>query len=300
MSRWKRSKAVLGQEHLAGKLRRMTRAAISENLRQIVPRSLSPFVLGVFVASLAGAESLRAERSDTGVYARAVEFCRGLAKRPMALDIDRRVLCFDGAIRRDRDFALVDKLVENGLFVVRSIGGNKDAAMALADRLRERNATVVVYDYCFSACASFLLVATEETYVVRDTIVAWHHPNWPHCASLEKSNDGGPRRLERTPCSQLESYEHAEQRAQERDFYASRRVDPDFVSPPESFPIRNMLRRIFEATGTYPDVLWTWNPRYSAKALKTRIIYEAYPGSQAEFDALLSRFGLQGRVLYDP
>jgi hypothetical protein len=56
---------------------------------------------------------------------------------------------------------------------------------------------------------------------------------------------------------------------------------------------------MFQETGKYPEVMWTWNPRYYAGMLKTRIIYEAYPESQAEVDALAAR-SLAGRVIYDP
>ncbi len=43
-----------------------------------------------------GSEISRAQQPDFDVYARAVEYCRGSVKRPMALDLDKRVLCFDG------------------------------------------------------------------------------------------------------------------------------------------------------------------------------------------------------------
>jgi hypothetical protein len=57
---------------------------------------------------------------------------------------------------------------------------------------------------------------------------------------------------------------------------------------------------MFEGTGVYPDVAWTWNPRYYARSLKTKITYEAYPSSQAEVDAMVSKLRLGQRVLYDP
>jgi hypothetical protein len=57
---------------------------------------------------------------------------------------------------------------------------------------------------------------------------------------------------------------------------------------------------MFEGTGANPDVVWTWHPRYYAGLLKTRIIYEAYPESQGEVDAMASKLRLRQRVLYDP
>ncbi len=251
-------------------------------------------------------EISRAQAPDPekAVYARAVEFCRGTVKRPMALDLDKRVLCFDGPILPGTDVSLARTLEPNGLFVVRSRGGDSDTAVALADLLRDRHATVVVYDYCISACADYLFMASTNTFVVRDTIVAWHHPVDPlWCPSLVVPKDGGPKRLETSACSDAPpEYQRGYREFKDRNdtFYAERGVDPPFEVPPESFTIRKILRNMFEGTGRNPNVGWTWNPRYYASTLKMKIIYEAYPNSQAEVDAMMSKFGLGGRILYDP
>ena len=63
--------------------------------------------------------------------------------------------------------------------------------------------------------------------------------------------------------------------------------------------IRRILKSMFEGTGTNPNVLWTWHPRYYAGSIKTRIVYEAYPESQTEIDVMASKLGLP-RVIYDP
>ena len=250
-----------------------------------------------------GPKTSRAQPADFGVYARAVEYCRASVKRPMALDLDKRVLCFDGAISSESDFSLAKSLEANGLFVVRSPGGDAPTAMALANFIRDRRATVVVYDYCFSACASFLLIASDEAFVMKDTLVAWHHTSAPFCPSLEPSKDGGPKRLEKPPCSDTApEYQrgHRETENMIDEFYAARVVDPLFKHPPESFTIRKILRNMFEGTGRYPDAVWTWNPRYYASTLKNKISYEAYPNSQAEVDALVSKLPHRVRVIYDP
>jgi hypothetical protein len=147
-------------------------------------------------------ETSRAQQPDFSIYARAVEFCRGKVKRPMAFDLDKRVLCFDGLLIPEQDISLAKALEENGLFVVRSPGGDIGTAIALADLLLERRATVVVYDYCLSACASYPLMASTKAFVLKDTLVAWHYtidPFW--CPSLVVPKDGGPKRLEKSPCS---------------------------------------------------------------------------------------------------
>jgi hypothetical protein len=250
-----------------------------------------------------GSDVSRAGERDFSVYARAVEFCSGVVKRPMALDLDNRVLCFDGPIQTGMDISIAGALEANGLFVVRSPGGASSTAMALADLLHDRNARVVVYDYCFSACASYLLVASDQAFVVKDTLVGWHHISLPLCPSLEVSGDGGPKRLEKKPCSDApDDYQSGYQGFSDREaaFFQTRVVDPSFKDPPESFTIRKILRNMFEGTGRYPDVVWTWNPRYYASTLKTKITYQAYPNSQDEVDALVSKLPYPGRVLYDP
>jgi hypothetical protein len=250
-----------------------------------------------------GSEISQAQQPDFGVYARAVEYCRGDVKRPMALDLDKRILCFDGAILSGSDVSSANALEANGLFVVRSSGGEASAAMALADLIRDRRATVVVYDYCISACASYLLVASDEAFVMKDTLVAWHHTIEPLCPSLEVSKDGGPKRLEKSACSDTPpEYQSGYREFKDLNdkFYEARVVDPLFETPPESFTIRKILRSMFEGTGRYPNVTWTWNPRYYASTLKTKITYEAYPNSQAEVDALVSKLRVRHRVLYDP
>jgi len=249
------------------------------------------------------ASAIRADDVDFGPYTRAAEFCRGNVKRALAFDLDQRVLCYDGLLTTDVDISQAKSLRPNGLFVVRSRGGDILVASTLADILRQRNATVVVYDYCFSACASYLLLASYKTFVLRNTLVAWHYtvdPRW--CPSLVSSEEDDPKRLEKSPCPDAPSNVQEGDRYR-RDlnskFYVGRAVDPLFDDPPESFTIRKVLRRMFEGTGRYPDVMWTWNPRYYASALRTKVTYEAYPQSQDEVDAMVARLH-SSRVIYDP
>ena len=221
----------------------------------------------------------------------------------MALDVDKRVLCFDGVILPGTDVSLASTLEPSGLFVAGSPGGDILAAITLAELLLDRRATVVVYDYCLSACASYLLMASTKAFVLRDTLVAWHYtiePFW--CPSLVIPKDGGPKRLEKSPCpdapAEIQDGDKY-RRYLNHKFYGGRALDPLFDDPPESFTIRKILRSMFEGTGRYPEVLWTWNPRYHASTLKTQIVYEAYPNSQAEVDAMVSKLPLP-RVIYDP
>jgi len=241
--------------------------------------------------------------ADWRFYHLAVEYCRGPLPRPMASGPDRRIVCFDGWIDDGMDLSAVSDLHDNGLFVVRSFGGNGATAMALSRLLQDRHATVVVYDFCLAACASFLLIASDQAYVTSNSIVAWRVLDDPRteCVAVGESNDRRGKRLRRTSCPEA-SWEQERKVATvvrlERDFYARRTVDPNFEGPPDSAYTRRAIKNIYDQFGIYQRIAWTLNPRYHI-FFKTKIIYEAYPGSQDEVDALAARYRI-GRVIYDP
>jgi hypothetical protein len=272
-------------------------------------RSLRTFVCfcGFLLGSLNCVIRDASAASETFAYESAVEYCRGNVTRPIALSDDRRILCFDGDIF-DQDFSLIENLKENGLFVVRSFGGSIDTAIPLAGLLRNRNAIVVVYDYCISACASYLFIATDRTVVRKNSIVAWHHLKRDFdCFQMKSAGDVGPKSMQRSLCTGTSPREEAiELQVQELHarFYKDRILDPGFgagIEPPQSYHVRRALKNMIDGTGAFPgpDVVWMWNPRFYKNVLKTTISYEAYPESQAEVDEIATRFGLR-RVIYDP
>jgi hypothetical protein len=242
---------------------------------------------------------------DKASYAHAVEYCRGDVRRPMALDPDKRILCFDGEISPGLDISLAKDLEEGGLFVVRSFGSDPVTAITLAELIRDRHATVVVNEYCVFACASYLLIASTKTYVLRDALVAWRHfgVGSSDCAGFARAKDEGAPRLEVGLCPnpplEIRSESGEVERLKEQ-FYRERFVDSHFEFPPESFVVRRALKNLVSETGAYPNVMWTWNPRYFASAIKTKIFYESYPRSQSEVDAIAARLRLRYHVIYDP
>jgi len=251
-----------------------------------------------------GAETARAQVSDAekASYADALAYCRGDVARPMALRSDKRVLCLDGQIYAPDDFLLVHSLEQGGLFVVRGYGGGIGANIELADMLLAREATVVVNDYCLAICANYLFIASVKTFVPRGALVAWiNHPTGPdNCFGFYETSDPRAPRLQEKPCAlPVVDSGTKELIRLKKKFYEGRMLSLE--EPPESVAVRTILKRKFDATGRFPeDVYWTWNPRYYAIAMRTPIIYEAYPQSQDEVDAILARIGLQLSVIYDP
>ena len=222
--------------------------------------------------------------------------------RPMALRNDKRVLCLDGRIRELSDILLASGLEQGGLVVVRSTGGDISVNIALADILLARDATVIVNDYCIAVCANYLFIASVKTFVPRDALVAWNiRATGPDsCIQFIETRDSGAPRLQEQACAGPFRDARTEGLFQlkKRFFYGRLRA---FEVPPESVAIRRILKRKFDATGKYPDdAYWTWNPRYHASSMRAKVLYEAYPQSQEEVDAIVARLLLPNSVIYDP
>lgn len=249
-----------------------------------------------------GGHPAGAQETDFAIFARAAEYCRGDMARPMALSSDKRMLCLDGVIASDLDFSVAADLADRSIAIVRSRGGDPARAVQLANVLRDRNAVVVVRDFCLFACASFILLASTETYVLDQALVAWgaiqRFPDHDCIGFIEREDQAGPFLTSMT-CLRTNFDEEPEWRRW-TEFYRDRIAGPAFTDPPESKFIRRTLMNLYRSTGQYPVVLWTWNPRHHASAIKTRIVYQHYPDSQEEVDEIAKRLGLIYRVIYDP
>lgn len=241
---------------------------------------------------------------DRESYYRAVEYCRGDVSRPMALSSDQKILCFDGPIAGDLSTSFVAGLEEDGLFVVRSFEGVSATAIAISNVLRNRRATVVIYDHCLSACASYFFFASLQTYVLKGALVAWHNggSGFPDCTVLITPRDEGPKKIRRAPCADIprEFQTGCEAFLSARElFYWERTIDSKFEHPPDSFYVRKILKSVYGEAAIFPDVAWTLNPRYLKKTFKAKIHYETYPQSQEEVDSMAARLHLK-KVIYDP
>jgi hypothetical protein len=246
--------------------------------------------------------------SETFPYEDAVTYCRGNVTRPMALSDDRSIVCFDGGIHEHNDFSPVEKLKDGGLFVVRSEGGNIGEAIALARLVHDRHAVVVVYDACYSACAVYLLTATDQAAVRRNSLVLWHFrkTGLPDCFVHVSDGNGRPQVLRATLCdSAPEEHRTYGQRmeALSTEYLRDRTLAPgEFghgLDAPESDYVRIILKLVLDVSGDLSEVYWTWNPRFYKTVFRTHVIYEAYPKSQDEVDALGARLGLH-KVIFDP
>jgi hypothetical protein len=263
------------------------------------------FLLPVALSVLSYAAWAQDHASDRDSYYRAVSYCRTIWSRsPMTLSPDKHIMCFDATMIPNLDVSLTKELELGGLFVVRSSGGREDKALELADLIRERHATVVVYDYCISACAEFIITAPDHTFVLKDALVLWHNPTSsdptdPYCAFLKTPRGDGPRMLRRGPCQEgRDTVEYTSPHMIR--FLRERAIDPSSVMPPDSIYVRKRMTSLYQQTGVDRDILWTLNPRYYPRLFKASIVFEDYPQSQEEVDATAARLGIKAKIIYDP
>ncbi len=161
--------------------------------------------------------------------------------------------------------------------------------MEIANVLQDKNALVVIYDYCLSACAGFIFIASAETFVTRDTIVAWHAP----CSGTSIKEDTFAEKEKR--CATI---------IPPSEFFNRRAVDrrtrvEQFVYSPQSEHTRKMVQIAYDGAEYYGDVFWMWNPRHYNSYFKAKIAYESYPASQSEVDEIAKKLRLPN-IIYDP
>jgi hypothetical protein len=211
----------------------------------------------------------------------------------LKLSEDANVLCFDGPFATEMKFDLVNGLKDGGFFVVRSPGGFFQTAVKIGDILLQKNATVIIYDFCFSACANYIFVATNRTYVLKDAIVAWHGgPSTTYCRSFLPEGTRERQRSTDVYCSEAEKSLY---------FFRNRSIDAFFSYSPPTQYTKKMYAVVLGSTGDWRAVFWMWNPANFPGNLKQKIFFESFPADQSEVDDILARLGLgHTRVIYDP
>jgi hypothetical protein len=88
-------------------------------------------------------------------------------------------LCMKGHIQTNDDkplLALLDTFDKATplIVVVRSSGGEVNAAMSIGESLLDRPTTVIAEQLCASSCANFLITAAHRRIVRRDTLLLYH------------------------------------------------------------------------------------------------------------------------------
>src|SRR5215510_1313113 len=181
------------------------------------------------------------------------------------LSKDRTVLCFDGQIRADQDPKLFHELKQDGFFVMRSPGGYAYPSMLLANILREKNATVIVYDYCLSACANYFLIAASRTYVRQDTIVAWHGGIPRYDCSRVDLDEMRRRYRHQFNLDEDAAAKRVDQFCNEAGlaeaFFKRRGIDDRHTYAPQTVYTQKMVRMATSQRPAKQSVFWMWHPK---------------------------------------
>jgi hypothetical protein len=235
----------------------------------------------------------------------AVAFCKKAVfdtqrwSTAIVLNDSKSVVCFSGEISltyRDRDMAKLRDLKQGGIFVVRSPGGTVAHAMTIGNLLRDKGASVVAYEFCLSACADFVLLATDTAHVVRDTLVAAHYgrERLPTiCGDFAAAYGNGA-------CPKSRLFNNPAGAAFSKYFETRIASQTTFSGQAQSGYVRTAIRAMSLTDKKAAEaVWWTLGPDYLSTTFKTKVSYDAYYRDQAEVDRLAQKLRM-GRVIYDP
>ena len=98
---------------------------------------------------------------------------------PQTLVLSPAAACFDGVVANGSLEALhawIDAVPETAqpLLVVRSRGGDSETALALAEKLQARDASVHVVGVCASACANYFYAGVRDRHVQPAALLLFH------------------------------------------------------------------------------------------------------------------------------
>ncbi len=248
--------------------------------------------------------------SELNEFSSAANYCLNY-RNSTKLSDDRTVLCFDGPIIPDRDTTAFLDLKQGGFFVMRSPGGYGPLAVELSNTLREKNATVILYDYCLSACANYFLVASSKTYVLKNTVVAWH--GGP--PKIDCSADGMERLLTyyreylrgwQLTDGQLSPDLVCKYSDLVKAFFMQRGIDDRHIYEPQTAYTKKMVSLVAKGAIDTRRIFWMWHPQNYRDHFGSKITYESYPKNQDDVDDIVRRLQTNARLLlgirvfYDP
>jgi len=145
--------------------------------RRVYPATaLALAALAAPAPALAGPALSAAE--DAAIAACGATFAAASPDAPAAAAIPApATLCLNGKLASGTGAQLATQLralPAAPIIVIRSPGGEVEAAMELAEAVHDRHATVIAVDLCFSSCANYLLAAGRRRIVAPGTLLAFH------------------------------------------------------------------------------------------------------------------------------
>lgn len=102
--------------------------------------------------------------------------------------IDDQTACYDGPVTEGTSTWFQGRDTPLTTLVIRSGGGNGQAGVVIGEALARWETSIVVRDYCLSACASSIFVGAVQRTVPEPGIVGWHHGlPWTRYEALQAS-----------------------------------------------------------------------------------------------------------------
>jgi hypothetical protein len=207
------------------------------------------------------------------------------------------LFCFDGTI----DAASARSFVEatggvaassHPTIVVRSVGGDVDAALTMANSIRRLGATVIASNVCFSSCANFIVGAGARRIVLKDAILGFHGGAQPastaavETAMKAQGKTAAPDEVARVARQINDTYRR------QQAFLAAAHLDPDlfgWMARFNTLPAATRDRICPGLSGTQPFLV------LSSEVLARHgyaVSVDDGPGDAAELADTLKKYGI--------
>jgi hypothetical protein len=142
------------------------------------------------------------------------------------------LFCFDGTIDEASARSFVEAtrgLAANShpTIVVRSVGGDVDAALTMADSIRRLGATVIASHLCLSSCANYVVGAGARRIVLKDALLGFHGGAQPvSAASIEQAMKAQGKPVAPDQAARVARRVNGTY-ARQQAFLAAAHIDPD-------------------------------------------------------------------------
>jgi len=138
------------------------------------------FILAAYGFTRAQAAPLASPAQEVAVTQACLDWLKPLdIEAPLSIKRVEGGLCLNGHIQTNDDKPVLTQLntfdkATPLVMVVRSSGGEVNAAMAIGESLLDRPTTVIAEQLCASSCANFLITAGHRRIVAPNTLLLYH------------------------------------------------------------------------------------------------------------------------------
>ena len=92
--------------------------------------------------------------------------------------LDNGILTYSGVISPSLLATLSDLKHDINTLILTSVGGNSDVAKEVGSVLKDRSISLIIADYCFSACAHYIFLPSNNPVVKENALIGFHHTDF--------------------------------------------------------------------------------------------------------------------------